>query len=392
MENKKRNILIMIAVGVLCVLLFGITRFFNKGEIEVFGQAPYTVAVNGKEVLCAEEKCVFSVVAGKYDLVAKKDGYKDIELGISLRGRSKEVVNLDFSFIPIVELVGDRASYLIDAEAVNNGSILSGESVKIRPVPGDYDFVEISDGGEFAFFKSIGTVNYWLEMKAGSLKKLNLGEVLSAKFDGATLFYIKKMQKTEDSNAVMGVFGFTPKNIKEYAFFTEEIESPELFVASGAIAGLVYSKGTGEMIYLDFVELKRKSIGNFQNVNEVVFSPNGEKLAVGIGAFEGLRFEILNQDGLQLIKDSKIVALKNAFEWINDSEVVYATGSNVESAFLPSSVDLKSGVYDTLMKYNLDNNTYTELYKFDESVDSIQKESDGSFLVGTRSKVYRVKI
>lgn len=76
MSQKSKNIFIFSSIILLIALIAAWTGPLNKGVFLISaGSPPYTIAVNGKNIICKEDPCRITLKSGTYTVTASKEGY-----------------------------------------------------------------------------------------------------------------------------------------------------------------------------------------------------------------------------------------------------------------------------------------------------------------------------
>ncbi len=117
-ETKKRIWKLIIIAILICGALFMLFAFFlNKGTLVISAKSPYLVSIDGvKSVTCNQDECRVEVAPGEYPVTVQKEGYRQVELNVSvpIGGEAKEEVT--FQLVPKLTLIGDEATLKLFTE------------------------------------------------------------------------------------------------------------------------------------------------------------------------------------------------------------------------------------------------------------------------------------
>jgi hypothetical protein len=109
-ETKKRIWQIIIIAVLVCGALFMVFAFFlNKGTLIISAKAPYLIDIQGiKTVTCNQDDCPVVVAPGDYSVTVQKEGYRQVDLKVSvpIAGEAKREVT--FQIVPKITLLGDE--------------------------------------------------------------------------------------------------------------------------------------------------------------------------------------------------------------------------------------------------------------------------------------------
>ena len=109
-EIKQKIILIILALTVITtVAILIITIFLNKGTIILHLKPPYTVIVeNKKQIYCKKDLCKITLQSGNYNLIIKKDGYKEKVININLKIFETQEKQIKLELIPTITKLGQE--------------------------------------------------------------------------------------------------------------------------------------------------------------------------------------------------------------------------------------------------------------------------------------------
>lgn len=108
---KKLWIIGMAAVVIIAAFWLIFVVFFNRGQLVISGEAPFTVVVgNVKTENCTESPCEITLSPGEYALEVRKEGYKTqyIDADVPIGGNYEHQV--EFTFQAYIALLGEEAS------------------------------------------------------------------------------------------------------------------------------------------------------------------------------------------------------------------------------------------------------------------------------------------
>ncbi|MBT6068796.1 hypothetical protein HOG48_03500 [Candidatus Peregrinibacteria bacterium] len=413
LSRRQTNLIILIGVIALIGIFWVIYLFFNRGTLQVTGQTPYTIDIGKGEVTeCQLDPCEFTLLKGRYTLKAEKEGYKAEEMNFMIdRGRMTEI-KLNFEFIPMISVKGDRAKIQINGDEtaadidLRKTPLSLAEDRALRPLPDRFSDFKLSPNLKYAFFYGLdteGETNYLLDVEKKSLKKINLGEVETYAYapKSDTLYFMR----SEDGD-LQSLNKFVPGSITPVANFTKPISSPKIFISNDENFIIVYDKEEGEIFLVNTVENSREKILTIQGVKDVKFSPLNQSLLIG-SVFPGEEnmsvYSIFDLQTKKLASNLSIISSDAAIVWRDENNITYAVNKEYApfgdalNNILQETLEVSLSRESVLVNYNIQFDKYTKIYGLESLINRVEIAiEDGEMnknmvLFGNSEKVWEVK-
>lgn len=156
---------ILLAVGISLWMIF-----FNKGNLAVDGDIPFTVQVGSVRKTCEERPCVIPLKPKKYRLALTKEGFYPDEREISVKRGENTAVTVSFRFIPVLREIGNKKS--------------------LENFPRDAKDVSFAASGDRAILR-LGKEFYLYVVSTKKLSELNFAVEMAPAWLGEEIIYLE---------------------------------------------------------------------------------------------------------------------------------------------------------------------------------------------------------
>ena len=416
LSRRKFNLFVFLGAVMLIVVFYVVFLFFNRGDLVVFGNVPFTFEIKGERVECTKSPCEMVLTKGRYSFLGEKLGYENEERSVVIgRGQATEV-HLNFEYIPIISVIGDRMKLMIagaDYDLRNTPLVVDGmalkEEVELRPLPDSFDDFAVSSGLKYVYFDARNTdegTDYLLDLVTKRLRRLNLGEVEAYRYapQSDVLYFVR----VEGDASYHSLNMFEPGSITPLANFTKSLKKPQIFISPDENFVAIYDSGEGELFLVNTLESSREKILTMRGVRDVKFSPQNGKLLVGnvIPGNSGLLvysvLDIASAPSKEALKnDLSIVAQPSTIAWRDESHLVYAVpeehapfGDSLNNLLEVNDLDtleISIGKKSVLVSYDVAIDAYKEVYKPDALINRVDVVSSDMVLIADGSRVWEIE-
>lgn len=408
LSRRQFNLVVLLVILGLIVGFYVFNLFFNRGTLQVSGQVPFTFRIdNGDTVTCATSPCEMTLMKGRYALTGMKDGYKDEEVRFVIDRAQNTQIGFNFEFIPEIRLKGNRVKIRVnDADySLKDTPLTLEDTFTIRPLPDRFSDFKLSKNLGYAFFHAQDTEeeqNYFLDLSARSLKRLNLGDVEVYTYAENTLYFLKREEKGDKETQVLSKF--TPGSITPLANFVKPLKESRVFVSQDENFVLVYDEFEGELFLVNTLEESREKLFEMRMVKDVKFSPLNSKMLVGTempGEQELLIYSMYDMHTKELKKDLSIVAQASTLRFRDESNIIYGVHkeyspfgdalNNLLEGKTNTGLQVSLGRESMLVNYNLGFDKYTRIYEPESVINRVDIVDANTVLLGDAENVWEVK-
>lgn len=167
-ENPK-NKMILALLGVLALFAagFGIMVFLDQAKLFIEAEPPYSVTVLNKGLYpCSVSPCRIDLVKGDYDILLKKEGYRDIQYEVTLGRRSSIVEKFEFELIPHIEA--------LSADEGESIFVQEDETAYLEQKPGQKQALYVKSGNE-----DVAVAYFNIPIEGYDIKSMNDGRIIA---------------------------------------------------------------------------------------------------------------------------------------------------------------------------------------------------------------------
>lgn len=200
-ENPKNKIILAL-FGVLALFAagFGVMMFLDQAKLFIEAEPPYSVTVLNEGLYpCSSSPCRIDLIKGDYDILLKKEGYRDIQYKVTLGRRSNVVEKFEFELIPYIET--------LSADEGESVFIQEEETAYLEQKPGRKQALYIKSGDE-----DVVAAYFNIPIEDYDIKSMNDGKIIAVVEHGEKdLIYLVDTEKK--SRTKIAKSDFEIKNI-----------------------------------------------------------------------------------------------------------------------------------------------------------------------------------